>query len=448
MKVKFYIKSQIVVFAIAFLATKAFSQAPPVTTIGDALCQSDTFDVPVTVSGFTNVANISLTLNYDPSKLSFQGVVLNSSIPTAGTFSTLPLDATGKFKLSHTGSSSITLTDNSVLFTLTFAVIPGAEGETIPLTWSNVQGDCDYAPPIPGYFTPEISPANLSIYFNDGIVTLTPKPVVTGPVSADVDYTGNVYSTQPGMTGYSWDIPAGGIITSPADMYVITVTWVTSGTHTVNVTYTNSNHCTGTSDSLYVTVNKNLTIHTMLEGLFNPGTNMMNEALNASQSPQYGPGIADEITIELHNSTAPFGLVSSIPFVCLHTNGTASLFTDPAYTGSYYIVVKTRNCVETWSATPVSFEGDNLSYNFINSPSNSYGNNVKNMATGIYAIYSGDIDQDGFLSISDMASVDNKSAAFATGYLVEDIDGDSYITVSDMAIIDNNSSKFVTVAKP
>ena len=59
-----------------------------------------------------------------------------------------------------------------------------------------------------------------------------------------------------------------------------------------------------------------------------------------------------------------------------------------------------------------------------------------------------DVDQDGFVGASDMAMVDNQSAAFGMGYIVEDVDGDGFVGASDMAIIDNNSANFIFATIP
>jgi hypothetical protein len=89
-------------------------------------------------------------------------------------------------------------------------------------------------------------------------VTVNPLPVptVTGPASVCVNSTGNVYTTETGMTGYTWTVSAGGTITAGAGTNAITVTWSTAGAHTVSVNYTNGNSCTAASATSYsVTVN-------------------------------------------------------------------------------------------------------------------------------------------------------------------------------------------------
>ncbi len=83
-----------------------------------------------------------------------------------------------------------------------------------------------------------------------------PAPTITGPATACVGSTGNVYTTQTGMTAYTWTVSAGGTITAGAGTSSITVTWTTAGARTVSVNYTNASSCTALTPAVYnVTVN-------------------------------------------------------------------------------------------------------------------------------------------------------------------------------------------------
>ncbi|MEI7897529.1 MAG: T9SS type A sorting domain-containing protein [bacterium] len=88
-------------------------------------------------------------------------------------------------------------------------------------------------------------------------VTVNPLPVptITGPASVCVNSSGNVYTTQAGMTGYAWTVSAGGTINGGATTNSITVTWATAGPNTVTATYTNAVGCNpATPASFAVTV--------------------------------------------------------------------------------------------------------------------------------------------------------------------------------------------------
>ncbi len=80
----------------------------------------------------------------------------------------------------------------------------------------------------------------------------------TGVTTACAGSTGNVYTTQAGMSNYLWSVSAGGTITAGGASVdnTVTVTWNTVGAQSVTVNYTNSNGCTATSATDYpVTVN-------------------------------------------------------------------------------------------------------------------------------------------------------------------------------------------------
>ncbi|MEI7663527.1 MAG: hypothetical protein WCK34_15065, partial [Bacteroidota bacterium] len=72
-------------------------------------------------------------------------------------------------------------------------------------------------------------------------------PTISGPSSTcGIPSTGNVYTTEPGMTGYAWVVSAGGAITSGGTSTdnTVTVTWNSTGAKTVTVSYTNGDGCT------------------------------------------------------------------------------------------------------------------------------------------------------------------------------------------------------------
>jgi hypothetical protein len=87
------------------------------------------------------------------------------------------------------------------------------------------------------------------------IVTVNPRPVpaITGPTSACVGSAGNVYTTQSGMTNYSWVVSAGGNITGGGgtNSNTVTVTWNTTGAQSVSVNYDNGSGCPALNPTVY-----------------------------------------------------------------------------------------------------------------------------------------------------------------------------------------------------
>ncbi|MFZ4706917.1 MAG: SUMF1/EgtB/PvdO family nonheme iron enzyme [Bacteroidales bacterium] len=192
----------------------------------------------------------------------------------------------------------------------------------------------------------------------------------------------------------------------------------------------------------YKTVNLTL----LLEGLC-AGGNTMNQAQDEAGSQWTSP-IADKITVELHSASDYSSIIYTASNINLYTNGAASFTVPDTYNGSYYLAIRHRNSIITVTAYPVSFSTGIIDYNFTNTASKAYGSNMTLLASGKWAIYSGDVNQDGIIDSGDMAPVDNLSTLATSGYFVEDANGDGLIDSGDMAIIDNNSTAAVSIAIP
>jgi hypothetical protein len=66
------------------------------------------------------------------------------------------------------------------------------------------------------------------------------------------------------------------------------------------------------------------------------------------------PTACDTILVELRDPLSPANIEASAK-VILHTNGTASVpFPNSLYGNAYYVCVKSRNVIETWSKLPVT----------------------------------------------------------------------------------------------
>jgi hypothetical protein len=174
----------------------------------------------------------------------------------------------------------------------------------------------------------------------------------------------------------------------------------------------------------------------------------MNQAQNLFGS-QYGVGVAEKVTVELHDVNPPYNIVYQKLNTDLFTNGMLLIPDLPCtYSGSYYIVIKKINTIETWSSSPISFNSSSqISFDFSNSASQAYGNNLKPIGN-IFAIWSGDVTNDGIVDGSDISIVDNDSRNILTGYNIEDLNGDGVVDGSDLAIVDNNSKAVIHVIKP
>jgi len=193
-----------------------------------------------------------------------------------------------------------------------------------------------------------------------------------------------------------------------------------------------------------LSLDRNLSLILYLEGLFNGAS--MNKAQNASGN-QFPGTIADQVTIELHSATSPYALAGGPYTASVNIDGTASVTIPAVLSSSYYVVVKHRNSMETWSGAALPFSGSIVAHDFTTAASQAYGSNMK-LISGKYVMYSGDVNQDGIIDSGDMIPVDNASATFLTGYIPEDVNGDGLNDSGDMIQLDNNSSLFIVIARP
>ena len=194
----------------------------------------------------------------------------------------------------------------------------------------------------------------------------------------------------------------------------------------------------------YSAAGNTLNLNLFLEGL--TSNNSMNKTQGASGN-QFPGTVADVITVELHAATAPFSKVGSAYSVNLITDGTATTTIPSAYNGSYYVVIKSRNHIETWSSNPISFTTSPININLSASQNSAYSNNLK-LVGGKFCIYVGDVNQDGTVGDLDLTLLSNKSAIFNTGYIIEDLNGDGIVDAIDMIMLDNNAANFVAIKKP
>ncbi|MBK9320357.1 MAG: SprB repeat-containing protein [Bacteroidetes bacterium] len=112
---------------------------------------------------------------------------------------------------------------------------------------------------------------------------------------------------------------------------------------------TDNNGCVTTNN--YVLVDPpnpcsiSISLRLFIEGFYD-GNQTMTAVANASA------GIADTVTLELHETVAPYGIIQSASSA-IDTSGWGEfVFPASLWQQSFYIVIKHRNSLETWSKTP------------------------------------------------------------------------------------------------
>jgi hypothetical protein len=152
--------------------------------------------------------------------------------------------------------------------------------------------------------------------------------------------------------------------------------------------------------------------------------------------------ISDTVTVELHSSSSPFALVDNAK-ILLNTSGSGSgTFSWGAQGTPYYLAVKHRNAVETWSGAANTFTGSPLNYNFTSGAAQAFGSNQV-LRGSKWCLLSGDANQDGIVDSGDLAAVDNDNSLYVSGYTGTDVNGDGIVDSGDLAVVDNSNSLYV-----
>ena len=188
-----------------------------------------------------------------------------------------------------------------------------------------------------------------------------------------------------------------------------------------------------------------LDITAFFQGLY-VGSGTMTSAPNNFDMTLPGSS-ADTIIVELHSSTNLFDSLFAWKG-SIGTSGIANAELPGTFVGdSFYVVLKHRNSIETWSANPVTISAF-CSYNFTISNDKAYGNNLVDLGSGVYGIYSGDINQDGSIDFLDYPDLDLGSINGDLGYLVTDLNGDASVDFLDYPMIDQNSLNGIILMRP
>lgn len=194
----------------------------------------------------------------------------------------------------------------------------------------------------------------------------------------------------------------------------------------------------GSTGTNYATVkfkqNKVLDLNVFIQGFYNPVTNS---------------AIKDTIRVYLYNSAATTIIDSAK--VRLDSLGKARLYFRTALNSTAYrIVVKHRNSLETWGNTTNTFANLYLAYDFTTAATKAYGSNMIRVDTSPteYAIYGGDLNDDGAVDATDISLVDNDSFNSLSGYVQSDVNGDDYVDGTDISLIDNNASNSISLIRP
>jgi hypothetical protein len=275
-------------------------------------------------------------------------------------------------------------------------------------------------------------------------VTITKSPAMnlsfTASSSSYCIPGGNpVVLTSTGAASYSY-APSNSLSGSTGS----SVTATPSTTTTYTLTATDANGCTKTSTLTIVVTNCAIffSLKLFLQGYF-LSNGSMKPVLN-NQGVSMSNTLTDSIIVELRDPTPPYALVL-IDTIDLFTNGVANM-TFPSLNNPYYIVIKHRNTLQTWSAVPVSASAG--SYDFSNAATKAYGNNMTEVEPGTWALYTGEFNNDDNIDLLDDIVIANAISGFLSGYQATDINGDGNVDLLDSIVPENNINNFIFTQKP
>ena len=393
----------------------AVASVNPTTGLVTALSAGST-DIIYTVNGCSGVATASQSLVVNPNANA--GTINGSSSLCTGSSVTFTSNGNtgGTWSSSNTGVATVNSTTGEVT-----AIAPG-------------NTDISYTLSV-GCNSPVSStlPVSVGGAGNAGTVSGT-SPLCIG---ATATFTSN------GDTGGTWS--SSNPLVASVNATTGAVTALAVGT--TDITYT-VNGCVSTSSAFAtLTVNNCASIVNLkmfLEGYYLGGGQMEPVLLN--QGVGSDPANTDSITVELHASTAPYALIASATGI-LKTNGTASI-TFPSLNGSYFIAVRHRNTIQTWSANPVAVGESPADYDFTTAANKAYGDNMKQVS-GVWVFFTGDINQDEFIDVNDFPEFDQDSYNGVNfEYKATDMNGDGFVDANDFPVFDLNSFNGVSSIHP
>ncbi len=282
----------------------------------------------------------------------------------------------------------------------------------------------------------------------------SPVAYISDQATIHACYGGTYLLSTPAGNGFNYVWKRNGITVQSGS----SASYLASIAGSYTVTVTNRSACSSTSTAVNLLFDSNgagcpatLDTKVFIEGFYTGG-GMMNNfgsggCLYLTGTPGASTTDADSIYISAMTTTLPSTVVDQ-QISILHTDGTARVtFKTTVIPGNnYYIRIRHRNSIETWSASPINLvSGTN--YLFTTAKAKAYGNNMtETFDQNGWAMYSGDIaraspgagNQDGVIESQDYSDMENALYFTLLGYVQEDITGDGVVESSDYSLIEGN----------
>lgn len=169
-----------------------------------------------------------------------------------------------------------------------------------------------------------------------------------------------------------------------------------------------------------------LNLKVLMEGMYYPVFNQMTRS--------------DTVKVYLRNSVFPYSIVDSSKGKIDSISLTNIFKFNNTPNGTYYLVVKHFNSIETWSKSggeTLLSGGSIYNYDFSTAFSKAYGNNLKKKGSK-YCMFSGDVTQDGIIDAGDISGVENDVSNSVIGHVASDLNGDDFVDADDLSLVENN----------
>lgn len=228
--------------------------------------------------------------------------------------------------------------------------------------------------------------------------------------------------------------PPGKIAPGGSAAFTVTFAPISSGIKTAKVNIFSINSCSQQIFSFAVRGGA-VNIKVIPEGFYNASSNLI---------------LRDTVTINLRDTISPYPIVDTYKTLLTSSGDAIVSFPNAVNGKKYYLQVTHRNSIETWSKITNAIVNGSLTYNFTTSVTQAFGNNLKQVDASpvVFAIFSGDVNQDGTIDASDISDVYNDAFISLSGYVNTDVTGDDFVDAQDLSIVDNNAYNAVSVVTP
>jgi hypothetical protein len=207
-----------------------------------------------------------------------------------------------------------------------------------------------------------------------------------------------------------------------------------------------------------------LTLKVFLDGYYvngsSPAEMRAARYLNLAAAIPSGPGYAaalaalsgntqdvDLITVQLRSTTNTETILHTATPMLKKDGSVFCVFPESAIGGSYYVVVDHRASMPLWSQDSITLSTSST-LNFANTLASAYSDGdalltpMKTISSGLYGIWMGELDEDGYLDAFDYSNLEGDiyESGYLGLYLLDgDLNGDAYVDASDYAVYDGNS---------